>query len=327
MLPTIAHGNRMAHLSGLGLALGNAGALIILVTMLCLVALPGIVDWPFVAKAPWFGLDPAQAEPSRSAGPVVAVWLVLFTLPLLLFTPDQPSTGVKIGAAIRGSWMQVRTTILKLKHYRNIATYLLARMLYNDGKTAILIIGGVYASGTFGWGFVEMLVYGIVLTIFAVFGGLFGGVLDNWVGSQRAIMISIGGTMLGLVLALSVTPDEIFFVPYEVTGPIISLPFFNTLPEIVYASLVILIAIFITAAYANSRTMLARIAPREMMGEFFGLYALSGSVTAFVGTALVDFATTVLGSTRLGFGSVLILLGAGFALMFFVKPERADLAG
>ncbi|TNE57134.1 MAG: MFS transporter [Alphaproteobacteria bacterium] len=326
MLPAIARGRRMASLSGLGLALGNAGALLILVAMLSLVALPGVVDWPFVAKEPWFGLDRDLFEPSRSAGPVVAMWLLIFSAPLFLFTPDQKATGVKVGTAIHGSLAQVRSTVLKLKHYRNVAIYLFARMLYNDGKTAILVIGGVYASGTFGWGFLEMLIYGITLTIFAVLGGLLGGVLDNWLGSQRAIMVSIGGTSLGLLLALSVTPTELFFVPYESKGPVIDLPFFNTLPELTYVGIVILIAIFITAAYANSRTMLARIAPREMMGEFFGLYALSGSVTAFMGTALVDFSTTLFNSSRIGFGSVLLLLGAGLGLMFFVKPERSTLA-
>jgi UMF1 family MFS transporter len=327
MLPTIATDRRMAHLSGLGLALGNLGSLVILIGMLCLIALPGMVDWAFVAAKPWFGLDPALSEPSRSAGPIVAIWLVLFSLPLFLFTKDQPSTGVSMGDAVRGSWMQVRGTILKLKLYRNIATYLLARMLYNDGKTAILIIGGVYASGTFGWGFVEMLIYGIVLSTFAVLGGLIGGFLDNLVGSQKAILISIGGTMVGFVTALSVTPTEIFFMPYDAAGagPVWNSPFFNTLPELLYAGLVIVMAIFITAAYANSRTMLARVAPREMMGEFFGLYALSGSVTAFIGTALVDGATTFFDSPRVGFASVLVLLGAGFGLMLFVKQERSEL--
>jgi len=47
-------------------------------------------------------------------------------------------------------------------------------MFYNDGKTAVLVAGGVYAAGVFGWGFETMLVYGIVLSVFAVFGGFLG---------------------------------------------------------------------------------------------------------------------------------------------------------
>jgi UMF1 family MFS transporter len=327
MLPSIASGKRLAELSGLGLALGNAGALLILVWMLYGLALPGLVDWSFIPDRPWFGLDPALNEPSRLSGPIVAVWLLVFSLPLFLRTPDQPSTGVRIIAAARSSIGQLLSTLRKLRDHRNVAVYLLARMLYNDGKTAVLVAGGVYAAGVFSWGFQTMLVYGIVLSVFAVFGGFLGGWLDIAFGSKRAIQISIGCTMLSLLLAVSMTPTEMFFVvPYDpaVRPPLWDVPLFQTLPELVYLLIVIFAAIFITAAYANSRTMLARIAPEKMMAEFFGLYALSGTATAFVGTLLVERTTDLFESQRIGFASILLLLGAGFVLMFRVRDGYAD---
>ena len=329
MLPRIASGNRIAELSGLGLALGNAGALLILLWMLYGLALPGIVDWPFIPERPWFGLDPDAHEPSRLSGPLVAVWLLVFSLPLFMRTPDQPSTGVRIVAAARGSIGQLLSTLRTLHEYKNVSVYLLARMLYNDGKTAVLVAGGVYAAGVFSWGFETMLVYGIVLTIFAVFGGFLGGRLDVTFGSKRAILISIGGTMLSLVCAISMSPTEMFFfIPYDpaTTPPLWDVPLFQTPPELTYLFVVIFAAIFITAAYANSRTMLARIAPVTMMAEFFGLYALSGTATAFVGTLLVERVTDWFDSQRIGFASVLLLLGAGFVLMLWVREERAQAA-
>jgi UMF1 family MFS transporter len=326
MLPRIASGSRIAELSGLGLALGNAGALLILLWMLYGLALPGLVDWPFIPERPWFGLDPALEEPSRLSGPLVGIWLLVFSLPLFLRTPDQPSTGVHIMAAARGSIGQLLSTLRGLRNYKNVALYLLARMLYNDGKTAVLVAGGVYAAGVFSWGFETMLVYGIVLSIFAVFGGFLGGWLDVAFGSKRAILISIGGTMLSLLFAVSMTPTEIFFViPYDplTSPPLWDLPLFQRPPELIYLLIVIFAAIFITAAYANSRTMLARIAPESMMAEFFGLYALSGTATAFVGTLLVERLTDWFDSQRIGFSSVLLLLAAGFVLMLWVREERS----
>jgi MFS-type transporter involved in bile tolerance (Atg22 family) len=85
---------------------------------------------------------------------------------------------------------------------KNIGVYLLARMIYNDGKTAILIFGGVYAAGTFEWGTLELIIYGIILSIFAFGGGLLGGVSEDKFGSKNAIIIEISGTMIGLGLAL-----------------------------------------------------------------------------------------------------------------------------
>jgi UMF1 family MFS transporter len=69
--------------------------------------------------------------------------------------------------------------------------------------------------------------------------------------------------------------------------------------------------------------MLARIAPVSMMNQFFGLYALSGTATAFLGHALVAAFTRAFHSQRAGFASLIILLVAGLAVLFRVRQERA----
>jgi UMF1 family MFS transporter len=170
-----------------------------------------------------------------------------------------------------------------------------------------------------------MLVYGVILSVFATYGGVLGGLIDKKFGSQRGLLIAIGGTMVGLVLSLSMRLDTILFViPYDTSmPPVHGLPFFKTWPEIIYVAIVIIIAIFITAAYANSRTMLARIAPTTKMTEFFGLYALSGMATAFLAPFVVARATEWSQNTAIGLASILILLAIGFAIMLFVKNERA----
>lgn len=326
MLPDICPHSRVGALSGLGLALGNFGGLLILIFMLWSFSLPGNVDWGFVPAQPLFGIDQAAFEDARISAPISAVWLVVFALPLFIFTPDRIRSGMPVGQAIRKGVGGVVKTLLSLRHYRNVATYLLARMFYNDGKTAILTFGGLYAAGTFDWGTIDMLAYGIFLSIFAVFGGIFGGWLDDTFGSRNAILISIGGTSVGLILSLLMGPTSILgiwnfdpaHIPVLYDGPA-----FNTVPEAIYITIVIIIAIFITAAYANSRTMLARIAPPEKMTEFFGLYAFSGSATAFMAPFVNSRVTTWFHSQAAGMASILLFLGIGLALMLFVKNERA----
>ncbi len=60
------------------------------------------------------------------------------------------------------------------------------------------------------------------------------------------------------------------------------------------------------------------------MTKFFGMYALSGQVTTFVAPIVVAFCTDFFDSQRAGFGSILVLLLAGLAMMFWVKEERAQ---
>lgn len=327
MLPAIAPHNRIGFLSGMALAMSNAGALLILCFMLVAFMLPGFVDWSFIPDKALFGLDVSMHENSRISGPLTAIWLLLFTLPLLFFTPDvSPKGRIDKVKAVKEGIGRVIKTVRQVRHYRNVATYLLARMFFNDGQTAVLIFGGVYAAGVFKWDALTLTIYGIILSVFAVGGGFFGGWLDDRFGSKRAILTSIGGTSIGIVLAVSMTPDTIlFFFPYDpASAPIWDLPFFRTWPELIYLIVVLVVAICITAAYANSRTMLARIAPASKMSEFFGLYALSGTATAFMGPLLVGTVTWYFESQRAGFASILILMLIGLGLMYFVHETRVE---
>ena len=77
-----------------------------------------------------------------------------------------------------------------------------------------------------------------------------------------------------------------------------------------------------TSASANSRTMLARIAPEGQMTKFFGLYALSGQVTAFIAPLMVAIFTDLFVSQRAGLASILVLLIAGLVMMAWVRESR-----
>jgi MFS transporter, UMF1 family len=324
LLPTVAQPNRVASLSGLGLALGNAAGIILLLFVLIAFSLPGHVNWPFVPARPLWGIDQAAHEPERLAGPISGIWLLVFSLPLFLFTPDRAGTKVSLWNAMIAGVKSVIATVLSLRRYRNVGAYLVARLFFNDGMTAVLTFGGIYASSTFHWGPIEMLLYGLELSIFAVLGGFVGGWLDNNLGSKRAIFVSIGGTAIAGLVALTMAPDRIlWFIPYDVhAAPIWSLPFFRTWPEVIFLMIVNFTAVLITAGYANSRTMLARIAPPEKMTEFFGLYSLSGTSTTFLATGFVGWLTVVSQSQRIGLLGETLFLCTGLVLMFFVKERR-----
>jgi len=314
LLSSVAQPKHVGALSGLGYALGNAASVLLLIFVLVAFYLP---------EHPWLGLDRVAHEHERVVGPLSAAWLVVFSIPLFLWTPDRPPSGYGPIEAIKRGLKSVLHTIRSLKHYRNVALYLVVRSIYNDGKTAVLTFGGVYASGVFHWKPEQMAVFGILLCVFAALGGLVGGWLADRIGTKNAILISIGGTMFGAALSLGFAPDRILFVlPYDPSHTI-GTPVFQTWPEVAYLAVVVVIAIFIVAAYANSRTMLARIAPEARMAEFFGLYALSGTSTAFLAPLAVGFVTAWSGSQQWGMAAIIVFLLVGFAGMLFVREERA----
>jgi MFS transporter, UMF1 family len=317
------------HVSGLGLALGNAASVLILIFTLVFLAFPGNVDWSWIPAKPAFGLDPATFEPQRFVAIMCAGWLALFTVPMMLYTADT-SRGMPWLQAAREGLGGVVATLRTISRDRpDIVRFLIARMFYADGKTAILISGGVYAAGMMHWGFIEMVIYGITLSIIAVFGGFVGAWLDDKLGPKRAIQIEIGVTALTLVTMASFRSDTIFWVIKPDMTPLWSFPYFNTIPELVYLAVVAVIAISITAAYASSRTFMTRLAPKDMIGELFGIYALAGTATVWMGPLLVDMLTrwgqknAPDWALQLGFGSIVVLLIAGFAVLWGVKEKPA----
>lgn len=307
-----------ARTSGLGLALGNATSVAFLIFVLLAFSLPGVVDWSWVPSAPLFGVDQSTYEPARLTGPLVAASLGVGLALILWGVPDVKPTGETLGSALKKGFSDLMGMLRELKTEREAAKFLAARMLYVDGKTAILIFGGVLAAGTMGWQTLQMLAYGIILSILAVGGGLLAGWLDPRVGPKRAVLVEIFVTALALVALLGTVPGQVAWMPVS-TVPVHGGPMFNTLAELGFIAIAGVSAISITAAYASSRTMLTTLVRPERAGTFFGLYALSGTATMWLGPMLVAWGTIASGSQQGGFATVLLLLGAGFLLLLTVK--------
>jgi MFS transporter, UMF1 family len=307
-----------AHASGAGLAGGNAMSVLLLMAVLVAFALPGMVDWAWVPARPLFGLEPALGEPARITGPIVAALVLVGSLPLFVHGPDWPHSRLPVSAAVRGGLADLAALLRDVGGNRNPLLYLLARMIFTDGLTAILLFGGIFAAGTMGWDTLSMLGYGIILSVAAVAGGLLAGRLDMWVGPRPALMTELLLLMIlqGLVLGSGKTR-----ILYQTVEPVRlwNGPMFTTLPELAFLILGCGLAITVTAAYASSRTLLTRVAPPEKLGVYFGIYALSGYATMWLGPLLVESATRMGGTQASGFIPVIGLLGAGLALLLFVR--------
>ena len=317
-----AAGLRGAHVaSGLGLSLGNGASVLALGFTAWAFALPGKVDWWWVPAQPLFGLDPASHEPERIVAVLAAALLAAGTIPLLLFTPDAPRTGTPMLRAFRQGIGDLVAMVRTVGRYRDAAVFLAARMFFFDGMNGVLFFFGVLAAGVMGWGALDLLMAGIILSIVAVGGGFVGRWLDEHLGPRNALRVEIAMTILGLTAILGMAPDRILYLwSYDPSGPPLwDGPVFRTWPALIYLLIGFNNAIFITAQYASSRTALTRLAPPSQTGAFFGVYALSGVATAWLAPALVNIGTRVTHSQQGGFASIILLLVIGLFGLSFVK--------
>ncbi|HLG88367.1 MAG TPA: MFS transporter [Alphaproteobacteria bacterium] len=290
LLPTVAPKRLIGRVSGWGWGLGYAGGLACLGIALVFLIQP---------DQPAFGIGKEQAANIRACGPLAAIWLLLFGWPLFAFVPDLPPTGIPARRALREGMAELRRTVSGLRDLPQMARFLIASAIYRDGISTILAIGGVYAGGTFGMGFTEIILFAIGINVTAGLGAMGFAWLDDWLGSKSTIALSLAGLLVFGALIILVHDKGWFFDAALALG------------------------IFIGPAQSASRSLLVRLAPPAGVGQYFGLYALTGRAVSFVGPALFGWVTATTHSQRAGLSVIMALLALGFVLLIRVEePAR-----
>jgi len=306
-------------ISGLGLGLGNLSAALLMLALVLMFTLPAMSQWPFAE--PLFAVDASKFEIQRLAGPICAICLAVFSIPFFMFAEDGGNKGANWFHAFKDGAKGVIKTIREAAHYRQMTKYLVARMLYADAMAAFLALGAVYVSLFLGWGILEMTIYAVFGSIWAFAGGIFGGWLDTKLGPKIALVIEIIVMVATLALQLSITRETLFFGLIDnivVWDGII----FQSLADLVYLGLISIVAVTATASISSSRSMLVHLAPPGRSGEFFGLYAIAGTVTVWIGPMLVEFFTNTFNSQRIGMASIAMLFVVGLAVLTTVKMDK-----
>ena len=173
--------------------------------------------------------------------------------------------------------------------------FLLARMIYSDALIVLIAGGGVYAAGVFGYSSAELLNLAIFSNIVAFVGVLIGGYLNDKYSSKNIILICI-----------------LFFIATVFYGSLIA----ETKKEFFYN--VMIISFFIGSIQSASRVLMSKLLSSNDLGKGFGLFSLSGRITAFAGPLLVG-TITYLYSQRIGFLSISLFFLVGFILMLSVR--------
>jgi UMF1 family MFS transporter len=222
---------------------------------------------------------------------------------------------------VRRGLADLGTTLRGLGGHRNALRYLVANMIYSDGLVALFAFGGIYAAGTFGWSSVELGIFGILLTITGTVGAVVGGRLDDKLGAKPVILFTIAVLVVAIVAILSIDENHVGFV-FPSTPPAPGDGLFATLGERAYLVLGAIIGAMAGPLQSASRSLMVRVAPRERMTQFFGLFALSGKVTSFVGPFAVGLLTHLAGSQRTGISILVLFFVIGGLLLLRVRPSR-----
>ena len=291
-LPEIVSRKKIGRISGIGWGAGYLGGLLAM-----LVAMVGFVS----PDVPWFGLDIDSGEHIRATNILVAAWFFIFTLPAILYLKEKKvESANRIGIVVLNSIQALKKTFQEIKIYKNTVRFLISRLIYNDGLVTIFAFGAVYASGTFGFTFDEIMIFGIVLNIAAGLGAFLMGYIDDVIGGKLTIQISLIGLMIAVLLAVFANSKLLFWVSGIIVG------------------------LFAGPNQSASRSLMGRLTPPDKINEFYGFFAFSGKLTSFLGPMLLGIFTKYFSSQRYGVAVVFIFFFVGFLLMRNVNEPDAD---
>lgn len=277
----------LGRISGWAWGLGYLGGIIAL--CLCLyLFIQSHITW----------LDTNTAAQVRICGPLVAAWFGLFSIPLFMMVPDLPAARHSMYKSIQLGFSELITTFKELPKEKNLFLYLIAHLIYIDGLNTVFAFGGIYAAGTFNMDLSQVILFGITMNLAAGIGAISLAWLDDYLGSKPTILISL----IGMIL--------------------VSIPLLLTHQRNVFWAVALLLAIFVGPVQAASRSLMARLAPPDKSTEMFGLYALSGRVTAFIGPWLLGVITLHFNSQRAGMATVVFFFVIGGVLMGRVKEKK-----
>ena len=279
LLPVFSKNKKIGSLSGKAWAAGYAGGI------LCLL----IILFGFVQNEnPLFGIGKDQAANIRIAGPIVAIWFLIFAIPLLIKVKKHTTIILyKKGSLFK----EVLSSIKELFRNSNQGRFLLSRMIYTDGLNTLFAFGGLYAAGTFKMSFVEIIIFGILINITAGIGAFFFSYLDDRIGPKFIIKISLIFLIIFGSAILIIEDKKLFLLFGSILG------------------------FFIGSVQSSSRSLMSRYICNGNNTEIFGLYAVSGKFTAFLGPAVLAITVSISDSQRVGMGSIIIFLLIGLILL------------
>ncbi len=266
--------------SGKAWASGYIGGIFCLILILTLFLIP---------EKSILVLNKEEYENIRICGPIVGIWFLIFSAPFLINCKENKFNKKEY------SLSNFLNNLKVLKKDKNIIKFFIARMLYTDGLITLFSFGGIYATGTFNFSFNDIILFGIVINIAAAMGAYIFGFLEDRIGAKKVI---IGSLILLILVCLTILiiQNKLYF---WILGTMLGL--------------------FIGSIQSSSRTALIGLSGNQNINSLFGVYAMSGKITNFLGPLLVATFTAIFESQKAGMASILIFLCLGLFLFNKVK--------
>ena len=295
LLPSVTTKDSLGRVSGWAFGIGYLSGLL---ALFC--ALPVVAPSMFGLENPLFGISTENATNIRITMPFVAIWLVLFSIPLFIYCPEpEKAKETEFKETLKSG-------IKALLEIPGLLRFFIARMFYADALVVVFAMGGIYAGTEFGFSISgpisqNLIVFGILLNLTSGIGAIIGGYSDDFLGSYITLRIALIALAISSLVAVVTSSIFTFWIAGACLG------------------------FFIGPVQSCTRVLVSKaIDKEEMRSRIFGLFMLSGKATSFVGPFLYGVLVTIFETSRAGMSVALIFLIIGLLLLAKNPPGAAN---
>ncbi|HEY9445105.1 MAG TPA: MFS transporter [Gemmatimonadales bacterium] len=301
LLPHIAGPHEIDRVSTAGYALGYVGGGLLLALNLAWIQKP---DWFGLPAGP--GLSEAQATlPARLAFVSVAIWWIVFSLPLFRTVPEPPArieSDERRGQnPVLVAFVRLFETFRELRGYRQAFLMLLAFLIYNDGIQTIIKMATAYGT-EIGIGQSALIGAILVVQFVGIPCSFLFGMVAGRIGAKRALFLGLLAYTAISVLGYYMRTATHFYVLAGLVGMVQG------------------------GTQALSRSLFASMIPPHKSGEFFGFFSIFEKFAGIFGPLIFAGTIAATGSSRNAILSVIGFFAVGAAILALVDVGEGQRA-
>jgi MFS transporter, UMF1 family len=289
MLPHIAREDELDRVSTAGYALGYVGGGVLLAINIAMMMKPG-----------WFGL-PDRDVAVRASLASVAVWWVVFSIPLFRDVPEPAVRDAGPGGGFAGAVRGLFQTLQELRRYRQAFLLLLAFLLYNDGVQTIIRMATIYGT-EIGLDDNAMIVALLITQFIGVPFAFLFGMMAGRIGAKPSIFIGLAVYTVITALGYFMRTSGQFF------------------------ALAVMVGMVQGGTQALSRSLFASMIPKAKSSEFFAFFGVFERYAGILGPAVFAWVVSRSGSSRNAILSVIVFFVLGAALLAYVDVREGRAA-
>ncbi len=286
MLVNVTEPENYERVSALGFGIGYLGSAMLL----------GFNTW-MVANPVALGL-PDAASAVRLAFALVAVWWLVFSIPVMLFVEEKRIDSPPFSQAVVAGYRTLVNTFRDVRQYRNLATFLLAYWLYIDGVHTLILMATDFGA-RLGFEAKDLVQALLITNIVGIPATLAFGWIGTRIGPKATIYIGVSVYLLIALWGLMLT---------EVWQ---------------YYAMAIGVGLVQGGVQSMSRSLYARLVPPDKASEFFGFYSMLGKFAAIIGPLLIGLLAMMTDDPRVAVVALIPLFVGGLLVLSRVQVPKA----